>query len=261
MHDSRSIEVLTARSRGAVSREPMAFVLEFCGNATRAEQITRYVADRWGVRPVEVWVMNYPGYGQSAGPAKLSAIPPAALATYDVLAQRAKGRPIFLAGNSMGTTAALYVAAERPAAGLVLQSPPPLQRLILQHYGWWNLWLLAGPVALQVPGELNSIHNAPRVRAPAVFLLPSRDSLVPSLYQRMVADAYGGEKQLLVLEDADHNSGITGKDERRLQQALDWLWAAAVPDAAHEQPHALLMTKPKLDSASPIRLWCRLCST
>jgi hypothetical protein len=40
------------------------------------------------------------------------------------------------------------VAANRPCAGLVLTNPPPLRNMILQRFGWWNLWLLATPVAL-----------------------------------------------------------------------------------------------------------------
>src|SRR5262245_1568297 len=49
----KTIEIFTAQSRGArASGRVRAFVLEFCGNATRAEYITQYLADRWGDRPV-----------------------------------------------------------------------------------------------------------------------------------------------------------------------------------------------------------------
>ena len=60
--NGRPVEVWTARSSAAASEDDVdAFVLEFCGNATRAEQIAQYVADRWHRFPVEAWVMNYPG--------------------------------------------------------------------------------------------------------------------------------------------------------------------------------------------------------
>ena len=51
-----------------------------------------------------------------------------------------------------------HVAANRPVAAIVLQNPPPLRQLILGHYGWWNLWLIATPVALGVPSELDSLN-------------------------------------------------------------------------------------------------------
>src|SRR6185369_11945164 len=99
--NDRQVEVFTARSRGAHdSGDPRAFVLEFTGNATRAEYITRYVANRWNERPVEVWVMNYPGFGQSTGPATLNAIAPASLAVYDELAKVAGARPIIIEASS-----------------------------------------------------------------------------------------------------------------------------------------------------------------
>jgi pimeloyl-ACP methyl ester carboxylesterase len=223
--DGRKIEVYTARSKGALHLgEPRAFLLEFTGNATRAEQVAEYIAQRWGNRPVEVWVMNYPGFGQSTGPAKLSAIPPAALATYDELSKRANGRPIFVAGNSLGTTSAIYVASQRPVSGAIIQGPVPLQRMILQRHGWWNGWLLAGPVAMQVPGELNCLNNAPQTTAPAVFILAGQDATVPVQYQRLILDAYAGPKRVLMRDHAGHNDGIEGADEARLQEAIDWLW-------------------------------------
>ncbi|MEA2710185.1 MAG: uncharacterized protein QOF78_2786 [Phycisphaerales bacterium] len=221
----RAVEVWTARSPAAATDGDVeAYVLEFCGNATRAEQIAQYVADRWRRFPVEVWVMNYPGFGGSAGAAKLHDIPPAALATYDALRTRAGGKPIFLCGNSLGTTSALYVAANRPAAGLILQNPPPLRRLLLANYGWWNLWLAAGPVAMQVPAELNATTTAPHVAAPAVFMSATDDEVVPPKYQRLVYDAYRGEKRLIVISGATHNSSVNGDSERELQDGMDWLW-------------------------------------
>src|SRR6476620_5310313 len=110
----RTVEVFVAQSPGAKeSGEARAYALEFCGNASRAEDITDYVAKRWGDRPVEVWVMNYPGFGGSTGAASRSATPAAALARYDALAEQACGKPIVVAGSSLGCAAALCVAARR----------------------------------------------------------------------------------------------------------------------------------------------------
>src|SRR5688500_15782336 len=74
----RVVEAWVDRSPGAGRGDgPRAFVIEFTGNATRAEQVASYAADRWGERAVESWMVNYPGYGGSTGPADLGAIPPA----------------------------------------------------------------------------------------------------------------------------------------------------------------------------------------
>ncbi len=225
------IEIWTARSAAARYREPAAFVLEFCGNATRAEQITKFIAVRWQDWPVEVWVMNYPGFGGSDGPALLASIPSAAMATYDTLARVAGDRPIFLAGRSMGATAALYVASQRPAAGLVLQNPPPLRTIIRRRHGWWNLWLAAAPIAWQVPRELNATDTARHVHAPAVFLVAERDALVPPSFQRMVIDAYAGPKHVISLANTGHNDPVSAGSEAQLRDAIRSLWQGAVPSA------------------------------
>ena len=222
------VEVWVDRSPGASAggAEPKAFVIEFTGNATRAEQVASYAAARWGQKPVEVWMVNYPGYGGSSGGAKLSAIPPAALAVYDEVAKRAAGRPIIVAGNSLGTTAALYVATQRPVAGVVAQNPPAIRNLILSRYGWWNLWLVAGPIAWQVPGELDGPTTAAKVKAPGVFVLAEQDDFVVPANQKKVVDAYAGPKRVVTMSGG-HNDAIGGDAEQKFQAALDWLWQTA----------------------------------
>src|SRR5947207_11239159 len=95
--------------------------------------------------------------------------------------------------------------------------------MILRRFGWWNLWLLAGPVALQIPEDLNSIRNAKAIRAPAIFLLAEKDEVVAPRYHRLVVDAYAGEKRVISLRGAYHNDPIQGMALADLYNALDWL--------------------------------------
>jgi pimeloyl-ACP methyl ester carboxylesterase len=219
------IEIWTARTPAAQGVEPEAYLLTFIGNADRAESAAYVWAQELGTeRSAEVWAVNYPGFGGSTGPARLKSIAPAALAAYDELLTRAHGKPIFVAGQSLGTTAALHVGANRPVAGCILWSPPPLQNMILSHHGWWNLWLLACPIALSIPSELDSLRYAPKVTAPAVFLETGNDSVVPVKYQRKVSAAYAGEKQIVRLPKSEHNAVLEGEAVRQYDEALDRLW-------------------------------------
>jgi len=219
------VEVWTLRSPAlAPTCQPTAFVLAFIGNADRAEYAAQRSVEDWADRPVEVWAVNYPGYGGSTGPARLAAIGPAALAAYDSLRAVAGNRPIFLSGMSLGTAAALHVSANRPVAGLVLQNPPPLRKMILERYGWWNLWLIAGPAAAHIPSDLDSLANARRTNAPGVFLLAQNDQVVPPRFARAVADNYAGEKRLIPLPGADHNDSPAPAQEAELHAAIGWLW-------------------------------------
>jgi pimeloyl-ACP methyl ester carboxylesterase len=218
------LELWTAEShRAQQNGRADIYILRFYGNADRAERWVAAEPDEWNDRAVEIWGMNYPGFGGSTGPARLSRIGPAALAAFDELKRHAAERPTLLFGASLGSAAALHVAAQRQVAGLILHNPPPLRQMILRQFGWWNLWLLAGPIALQIPQDLDSISNAKTIRAPAIFLLAEKDEVVAPRYHRLVVDAYDGEKRVISLPGAFHNDPIEHAGMAELNHALDWL--------------------------------------
>ena len=227
------IQMWTAQTKPASQQNQLdAYVLEFTGNATRAEQIATYVASRWEPHRVEVWVMNYPGFGGSAGRAKLKAIAPAALATFDELKRRAGEKPIFVCGNSLGGAVALTVAARRDVAGVILQNPPPLRSIILGEYGWWNLWLGAGVIALGVPGELDAIANASKVTVPAIVITADQDTLVSPKYQDRIVRNYRGPLRRIHLRDKGHWHAIDRPEEiDELNQQIVWLMESAANPA------------------------------
>jgi len=218
------LEIWTAKSyRAKQQAGAETYVLRFYGNADRADRWVAAEAEEWNGRAVEIWGMNYPGFGRSTGPARLSRIGPAAITAFDELKRHAAGRPIVVYGASLGSAAALHVAAQRPVAGLILHNPLPLRQMILRRFGWWNLWLLAGPIALQIPRELDSISNAKAIQTPAIFLLAEKDEIVPPRYHRLVVDAYAGQKRVVTLRDAYHNTPVEGAGLADLYRALDWL--------------------------------------
>jgi pimeloyl-ACP methyl ester carboxylesterase len=218
------LELWTAKSRLARQNgQPEIYVLRFYGNADRADRWVAAEAEAWNNRAVEIWGMNYPGFGRSTGPARLNRIAPAALTAFDALRSNAGERPTVLFGASIGSAPALYVATRRSVAGLILHNPPALREIILRQFGWWNLWLLAGPVAWQIPRDLDSIANSKSVHIPAIFLLAEQDEIVPPRYQRLVVDAYAGEKRVITLRGAHHNTPIQGAGLADLYNALDWL--------------------------------------
>jgi len=252
--ENGDLEIWTAQSQSA-RRQGRAdvFILRFYGNADRADRWAAMEAEMWNDRAVEIWGMNYPGFGGSTGPARLSRIAPAALAAFDELQRQAMSKsavesadpsgsssntalrtahttaPIVLLGTSIGVTAALHVAASRPAAiaGLILHNPPPLREMILHQFGWWNLWLLAGPVALQIPRDLDCIANARATRMPAIFLLAEKDEIVAPRFHRLVVQAYAGEKRVIELRGAHHNDPVEGAALAHLNDALGWLLTKA----------------------------------
>jgi pimeloyl-ACP methyl ester carboxylesterase len=222
--DGGELEIWTAASKLARERgQPQTYVLRFYGNADRADRWVAAEAEMWNNRAVEVWGMNYPGFGGSTGPARLARLGPAALTAFDAVKAAAQDRPIIVFGASLGTTTALHVAAHRKIAGLILHNPPALRQIFLRQFGWWNLWLLAVPLAQKLPADLDSVANAKVVRVPAIFLLAEKDEVVAPRFQRLVVEAYAGEKRVIPLAGAGHNSPVEGAGLANFHDALDWL--------------------------------------
>ena len=232
--ENGELEIWTAQSRRAKQQgRADVFILRFYGNADRADRWAAMEVEMWNDRAVEIWGMNYPGFGGSTGPARLARIGPAAVAAFDAFRSEAADAPIVLYGASIGVTAALYLAASRPVeiAGLILHNPPPLREMILRQFGWWNLWLLAAPVALQIPRDLDCIANARASRVPAIFLLAERDDIVAPRFHRLVVQAYAGEKRVIELPGAYHNDPVERTALADLNNALGWLLTKSSPPA------------------------------
>ena len=84
------LEIWTAQSRRARQQNRAdVFILRFYGNADRADRWAAMEAEMWNDRAVEIWGMNYPGFGGSTGPARLARIAPAAVAAFDALKRHA----------------------------------------------------------------------------------------------------------------------------------------------------------------------------
>lgn len=220
------IEIWVARSPAAKRWNRVdAFVLEFTGNGNSAESITRWVADGvWRNQAVEVWSLNYPGYGNSTGAAKLRSIGPAARAAFDALREVAGDRPIFVSGASLGGMTAIHVAANRRVAGVLVLNPPALREVVTAGHGWWNLWLLSSFVAVQIPDELDTIANAARCAAPIFAVVSENDEVVPASVQQRIFERYGGPKLIVQMRGATHGSNMDNAAIAARENWLDARW-------------------------------------
>jgi pimeloyl-ACP methyl ester carboxylesterase len=227
--DNGNLEIFTAQSPAAAKNGPQAYLLLFVGNEDRADKYPGPLAARLADKPVEIWGVNYPGFGQSTGPAHLDRFGPAALLAYDTLAKKANGKPILVRGASLGTLGALCVGTRRPTAALYLHNPLPLPQVIRGYHGWWNLWLLSGPASLWIPADINSIENAKRSTAPCTFVLSDNDEVIPPKFQQQVVQAYAGPKHLIPLKNAGHNSPIDEAAGKQLHAIESALWKSILP--------------------------------
>jgi pimeloyl-ACP methyl ester carboxylesterase len=144
------------------------------------------------------WLLiDYRGYGASAGAPSEQSLKTDALAWYDRFAP-ANSR-VFTLGRSLGSGVAVQLAAERPLDGVVLVAPfDSLVEVAKRHYPFL-------PVQWLLKHRFDSMSLAPRVKAPLLCLVATHDDIVPAAHAERLYEAWAGPKKLTVLT-AGHNS-------------------------------------------------------
>jgi pimeloyl-ACP methyl ester carboxylesterase len=217
--------------------KPAAVVLAFHGNGSRAEvelaALARVFAP-WAREcgaggGIELVAVTYPGFGRDREHATLRGLGAGALEAYDWVRAHADGAPVVLYGFSMGSAAALHVVRERsstPPAAVVLDRPPNIPRIVAGRFGWWNLFLVAGPVLASLPRAVHSVANARHAgRVPALFVIGRRDRLVRPKNAETIVRAYAGPK-LTVVFDGGHDAWLDG-EAPGLREGIAWVWRVA----------------------------------
>ena len=197
--DGRRLAAYDARPRGAADEGPVVIFLHGnAGNlATRAPLLGDFVL---GTR-CRVLAIDWSGFGGNEGSPSEREVCADGVAAFDHL--RAAGVPekrIVLYGESIGGAVALAVAAERPCAGVVVQSSfSSLSSMALRVYPWLPL------TALLARGSFPSAERAKGLAAPMLIAHGTRDSIVPFSEGEALKAAAGERAELLPIEGADHN--------------------------------------------------------
>jgi pimeloyl-ACP methyl ester carboxylesterase len=130
---------------------------------------------------------------------------------------------VIVAGGSLGSVSALYLAARHPVEGVLVQNPPALREVVLAQSGWWHFKWATRLIAAQIPQKLDSIANARRAVVPAVFVTAQQDTVVPARIQRQIIDAYHGPSKVLSMPEADHATPMRDSELEQLRALANWL--------------------------------------
>ncbi|MCO6486651.1 MAG: alpha/beta fold hydrolase [Saprospiraceae bacterium] len=179
---------------------PKGVVLYFHGNSGALDRWGHIYEQQFRARGFDVFIPDYRRFGKSRGPVSEEAFFTDALAAYDTLRVRYPSEKIILYGRSMGSGMASYVAAHRPAAHLVLETPfssmpdlfytyyPFLPRLFLFRFRLDNrLWVS-------------------RVPYPVTVLAGSKDRVVPLRCARRLTVSLKPDDRFVVIDGAGHNN-------------------------------------------------------
>ena len=163
--------------------------------------------DFWRGLNVDLFMVDYRGFGKSSGritsQAQLLADVQAA---WQAVAPGYAGRPVVLAGRSLGTGLAAQLAAALPAdqrpAQLLLVSPyRSLQALADAHYPLVPDVLLRYP--LRTDQALQALAAAPGPRPSVVLLHGAQDALIPADHSTALAALVPGA-QVGIMAGAGH---------------------------------------------------------
>lgn len=192
------------RTRRPLLAEPKYRVVVFHGNAGfglhRQYFVDGFHAAGDGLQ-WEILLFEYPGYGAREGRPSEPALKAAAEAAVEVLLAE-DDRPLFVAGESLGSGVAAWLAGRFPdrVAGLFLVTPMTrLADVAAHHYPFL-------PVRRLLREQYDAEGDLKRYAGPVAVLLAGRDEVIPAAIGRRLFEGYAGPKRLWVQEEAGHNS-------------------------------------------------------
>lgn len=172
-------------------REHRAAVLYFGGNAFYTGIMGLRRARAFGAEGVDIFLIDYRGYGQSEGTPSIDALKADAVAAYDFLVASGAVRPerLIVDGHSMGTFVAVYLATMHRIAGLVLEGPiTSVDELVAADTPWFTK-LLFNVRADSMARKESNLERVRRVDVPLLVIAGADDRVTPPGMARRVFEA------------------------------------------------------------------------
>jgi fermentation-respiration switch protein FrsA (DUF1100 family) len=151
--------------------------------------------------PVNVFALEYRGYGRSEGHPSEAGLYRDADAAYQYLVstKRIDPKTILSFGQSLGTTVAAHLAANRQVAGVILEAPfPSASRMAAKVF-----WFLPG-VSLLVYSQFDTQARLQEITAPILIVHCTQDPVIPFHFGQEVFAAARSPKTFLPINAACH---------------------------------------------------------
>lgn len=196
--DGRKLAAYDVAPRDLPAGAPVVLFLH--GNAGDITS-RAYVAARFAqLANVRLLVPDYSGFGGNEGSPSEDEIGVDALAAYDhLVGSGADARRIVVFGESIGGGPAIYVATQRPVAGVAVQSTfSSLSSMAWHTYPWLPL------ASLLCRGSFPNADRLATLRVPALIVHGRKDTIVPFAEGERLAAAQPAA-EFLPVDGADHN--------------------------------------------------------
>jgi hypothetical protein len=198
---------------------PVASVLIMHGNAGCAIDRGYLAAPIHIAAPVDVYVLEYPGYGSRAGSPDERSFLAAGEEAFGLLTN---GLPKYLVSESLGAGVACYLAKTHPTevAGLVLFMPYHNLASVAQR----KMPLL--PAYFLLLDRFNPAECLKDYRGPVKIVLAGADEIIPVESGHRLFEGYAGPKNLQIIPGAHHND-IAGQSPAWWQEVFTF-WQQTV---------------------------------
>jgi hypothetical protein len=168
------------------------------GNAGSAIDRLNYANELESLKPLDVYVLEYPGYGPRPGSPSQKSLFQAADEAVTLIKEDG---PFYVIGESLGTGVACYLAGTYPESirGMLLLAPYDN----LTDVGQCHMPLF--PVKWLLLDRFPSSSYLKNYHGPVAVLVAGRDVVVPMRFGRKLYDGYEGPKQIWESSEAGHD--------------------------------------------------------
>lgn len=148
--------------------------------------------------PVDVYVLEYPGYGARTGSPSKTSMVAAADEAFDLMPA---GKPKYLVSESIGTGVSCELAKAHPneVAGMVLFVPYHSLASVAQRHMWFL------PCYLFLLDRFDPEECLKQYRGPVKFAIAGADEVLGPATGMRLAEGYQGRKDVQVFPGAHHN--------------------------------------------------------
>jgi pimeloyl-ACP methyl ester carboxylesterase len=197
--DGNQLEGVIVRQADA-----MLTILYFGGNMFHIDESAKKIVAALGQCKADIAMVDYRGYGRSAGAPNIDNMKSDALQVYDQVRAQVKGR-LMVHGRSFGGFIAGYVAQNRAVDGLVLESTATNA----MEWAQANVPWYARPfVTLELDPSLRGIDNVSAARAHkamALVIVGDKDEVTPpQLGAQLFAAFPSTTKKMIIIPEGKH---------------------------------------------------------
>lgn len=172
-------------------------VLILYGNGSCAVNCAHYADDIQNVATLNVFILEYPGYGDRPGLPSQGSLSQAADNGLKILPTN---QPVYLVGESLGSGVAAHLAGVYPnrIAGAMLLSPFNRLTDVAQYH------MPVFPVHLILMDRFPSEDDLRRYHGPVGVMVDGRDQVVPEKFGLRLYNDYAGPKRLWEFPQSGH---------------------------------------------------------